>query len=912
MVDDMAAVRRSPWLAPLRQALGGSGSVLVLVEGSAGLGKSRALHGLSCLPEAAEACRTLWRCGAAQDRPETAPGPALLLVDDAHLATPQEREWLRGLLERPWEGLAAVVAYRPEELGTGGLPLGAPAVSYPPGLAVFRHRLRAWGVDRVRRAASEVLGERATHEAVARLYASSGGVPQVVADLLGTLRAGSGSRCTAADVDAAGVPVRLAELVLSRTEALAAGDRTVVWAAAVLGEPAGRDELLSVAGMDPERGSAALLAALAGAALSEVSRGPLGRYGFSVPLAATAVRERVPGPVREELHGRAARVLARRRPVPWAEVARHRGAAGRRKGWLKAVEKAALAAVEEGRHQEAIGLLERTLAVREVPARYRARLAPLLARSAVVGLRSDQTVEVLTQAVRDPGLPVDVRGQLRLDLGLMLANQVGDLAAGMRELEAAVDELGEVRPVLTSRAMVALAMPEWPTGTLAGHREWLRRAAGLARAGDSEVARAAVAANHASLAVACGDPQARELVAALPVDGPRAGCREHAARGLCNAADAALWRGSYQWGEELLSTGLDLSARIGASYTEQTAQGTRLLLDWWAGRWTGLGERCERFVADTADMPVVAADAHLVRGMLAFTQGDWTQAVHWLTALGAPAPECTRMPLAAATAGALIRLALVRDDLATAAEQARAAWTAVADKGIWAWAAELAPWAVEAVARAGDAAAARRMTTEFVQGLAGQDAPSARAAVAWSRAALEECEGRHREAAGSYREAAAAYRELSRPYARALTTEGAARCSLAHGAEHSGAPDEAAAGGRADGAAGDDDGRAHAVASLRRCVERYTELGAVYDAARARTLLRSHQPPEVRRPGRPAFDDRLSPREREVAELAARGLMNREIAVVLHLSPRTVEQHVARAIRKTGALSRRDLLRTAP
>ncbi|WP_405192665.1 LuxR C-terminal-related transcriptional regulator [Streptomyces anthocyanicus] len=487
----------------------------------------------------------------------------------------------------------------------------------------------------------------------------------------------------------------------------------------------------------------------------------------------------------------------------------------------------------------------------------------------------------------------------------MLANQVGDLAAGMRELESAVEELGEVRPALTSRAMVALAMPEWPTGTLAGHREWLRRAAGLAHAGDSEVARAAVAANHASLAVACGDPRARELVAALPVEGAPAGCREHAARGLCNAADAALWRGSYQWGEELLSAGLDLSARIGASYTEQTAQGTRLLLDWWSGRWAGLGERCERFVAETADMPVVAADAHLVRGMLAFAQGDWTEAVHWLTALGAPAPECTRMPLAAATAGTLIRLALVRGDSPAAAEQAGAAWTAVSDKGIWAWAAELAPWAVEAVARAGDVAAARRMAAEFVQGLQGQDAPSARAAVVWSRAALEECEGRHREAAGSYRKAAAAYRELPRPYAWALTTEGAARCSLTGGAGTSGA-----AGDRSDGAAGADGGRAQAVASLRRCVEQYTELGAVYDAARARTLLRSHQPPQSRRPGRPAFDDRLSPREREVAELAARGLMNREIAVVLHLSPRTVEQHVARAIRKTGALSRRDLLRT--
>ncbi|MFE0416086.1 hypothetical protein [Streptomyces tendae] len=231
-------------------------------------------------------------------------------------------------------------------------------------------------------------------------------------------------------------------------------------------------------------------------------------------------------------------------------------------------------------------------------------------------------------------------------------------------------------------------------GTLAGHREWLRRAAGLARAGGSEVARAAVAANHASLAVACGDPQARELVAGPARRRSPGRCREHAARGLCNAADAALWRGSYQWSGELLSAGLDLPARIGASYTAQTAQGTRLLLDWWAGRWAGLGERCERFVADTADMPVVAADAHLVRGVLAFVQGDWTQAVHWLTALGAPAPECTRMPLAAATAGTLIRLALLRDDLPTAAEQARAAWTAVAEKGIWAWAAEPAPWAV--------------------------------------------------------------------------------------------------------------------------------------------------------------------------------------------------------------------------
>ncbi|WP_342673231.1 MULTISPECIES: helix-turn-helix transcriptional regulator [unclassified Streptomyces] len=49
------------------------------------------------------------------------------------------------------------------------------------------------------------------------------------------------------------------------------------------------------------------------------------------------------------------------------------------------------------------------------------------------------------------------------------------------------------------------------------------------------------------------------------------------------------------------------------------------------------------------------------------------------------------------------------------------------------------------------------------------------------------------------------------------------------------------------------------------------------------------------------------PRQAEVAQLAASGLTNREIAATLHLSPRTVEQHIVRAMRKTGALSRRGL-----
>ncbi|MFE6636929.1 helix-turn-helix transcriptional regulator [Streptomyces tendae] len=51
----------------------------------------------------------------------------------------------------------------------------------------------------------------------------------------------------------------------------------------------------------------------------------------------------------------------------------------------------------------------------------------------------------------------------------------------------------------------------------------------------------------------------------------------------------------------------------------------------------------------------------------------------------------------------------------------------------------------------------------------------------------------------------------------------------------------------------------------------------------------------------------MSPREAELAQLVVKGMNNREIAATLHVSPRTVEQHIARAMRKTSALSRRDL-----
>jgi DNA-binding CsgD family transcriptional regulator len=886
----VVTAHESFWALRLRRTLAGDGAapVLVLVEGRAGTGKSRLVQELTTLPEAARATCLRWACGETAAPPELPDdGPVLLAVEDVHRADAGELALLRRLLERPRPGLATVITCRPEELADPGLALGSPPPRYPPELTVLRHRVRPWSVDAVRMVTAAVLGDRCTEEAVARLHERSGGVAQIVVDLLAVLRDSTRQRCTAADVDAAGVPVRLADLSLGRTAALPPEHRPIVWAAAVLGEPAGRDELVTVSGLGRGPGRQALLAALAGAALTESDEG----YGLPVPLAAVAVREAVPGPVRQELHGRAADVLGHRQPVPWASLAGHHRAGGRIRGWLRAVEQAAREAAEAGRHQEAIGLLEQTLAAPAVPPQTRARLAPVLARSAVVGLRSDQTVQVLTQIVEDTALPAAVRGELRLDLGLLLCNQVGMSDQGWKELERAAAELREARPDLAARAMSALVMPHWPRSPIDVHQAWLEEAAKAAEDSGDEAARAAVNSNRAGLAMSCGDPRAWELVAELPTDSPDARSRLHAARGLCNTADAALWLGHPGRAGELLTEGIKLSGKSGAPYTEHTALGTRLRLEWVTGRWAKLADRCESFVASTSAMPVISADARLVRGLLALAQGEWDTALSWLAGANAAPREEAVPPVAAATSGALIRLALARQELPAAAQEAREAWARARRKQIWVWAADLAPWAVEALTRSGDHEAARQVTAEFVAGLEGRDAPTANASAAWCRAALAEAEGRPADAAPLYREAAAAFASLPRPYDQALTTEAAGRSALT--------------------AAGDDaehPAKAQAVADLTASTRQFAELGAVWDAARARALLRSHQPAkEARPPGRPSYGDRLSPREREVAELAGTGLTNREIATTLHLSPRTVEQHVARAMRKLGTTSRQHL-----
>ena len=60
---------------------------------------------------------------------------------------------------------------------------------------------------------------------------------------------------------------------------------------------------------------------------------------------------------------------------------------------------------------------------------------------------------------------------------------------------------------------------------------------------------------------------------------------------------------------------------------------------------------------------------------------------------------------------------------------------------------------------------------------------------------------------------------------------------------------------------------------------------------------------------RAAADDGgvLSRREAEIAELVGRGLTNRQIAVIAHISERTVETHVGHVLAKLGFTRRSEI-----
>ena len=96
---------------------------------------------------------------------------------------------------------------------------------------------------------------------------------------------------------------------------------------------------------------------------------------------------------------------------------------------------------------------------------------------------------------------------------------------------------------------------------------------------------------------------------------------------------------------------------------------------------------------------------------------------------------------------------------------------------------------------------------------------------------------------------------------------------------------------------------------LAAAVERVASGDAVFSPRLAGFVLDAFRAGE--RVGGDAELDELTPREREVLQLIARGYMYKEIAARLHLSVKTVESHVSNVLRKLQLSSRHELTRWA-
>jgi DNA-binding CsgD family transcriptional regulator len=92
---------------------------------------------------------------------------------------------------------------------------------------------------------------------------------------------------------------------------------------------------------------------------------------------------------------------------------------------------------------------------------------------------------------------------------------------------------------------------------------------------------------------------------------------------------------------------------------------------------------------------------------------------------------------------------------------------------------------------------------------------------------------------------------------------------------------------------------------LRSAAATFEQLGADPWEARAKAELRAAGEASTVR--LKAYDDQLTPQQRQVAQLAARGLSNREIGAQLYLSPRTISFHLYNIYPKLGITTRSQL-----
>ncbi|MGH3861010.1 ATP-binding protein, partial [Actinokineospora sp.] len=528
----------------------------------------------------------------------------LLVLDNLQWADEETLDLVRFLALSPRSAVTVVAVYRGDEINVNdvlepyrGRGHAMTQVDVGPltvaGVAEFLH---ASGVGDDPDFAAEV-------------HRRSAGVPLVVEALVREL---GDHPPTPAGLDEIGVPARVRDAVVERLAQLGRPTTAVCRAVAVFGRAAAEADIAALSGLSGRGMAVALEGALHARLLHETAHG---HYELRHPIAARAVYDAIPGPRRREMHLRAIKRLGASARPGLALLAHHYRHADELDRWAECVLAAAREAADAGVPAAGMRILENALDDAELPVSAKEAVALRLSREMLQGIATPATIERLRTVVRDWPLPRDVSAEIRMNLGLVLVTQVGQVAAGQREIERALTDLPRRRAV-RARGMATLALPQVGFVPVATNLRWLAQAEQACAGTTDSEAIAALSANRITVRMQIADPGAWQVVDTLPSAPATPALRRQLGRTHANLADAAVWNGHFGPARHHLDAAAALVDDRSAPYLSSLAAGTELRLRAATGPWDGLAEQAERLVAAVGQMGYLAADALLVLGWL--------------------------------------------------------------------------------------------------------------------------------------------------------------------------------------------------------------------------------------------------------------------------------------------------------
>ncbi len=806
----------------------------------------------------------------------------LLVVEDLHWADEATVEFLLFLASRKPPALSLLVTSRPEDVPEGSLLRRLSRLAA--GSKGRRLLLRPLDVTGTAGLVSSMLdGEPVSGEFAAFLHQGTEGVPLAVEESVRVMYERAdlirrGGEWVRRHLDEIAVPPTVRDAVLERAGRLDRDARAVLEAAAVLAVPAADFALADVSGLAVGRLRAGLCMALGCGLLGEDDRR---QASFRHVLHAQAIYEAIPGPRRRVLHVRAAQTLETASSVSAAQLARHFREAGEITQWRRYAEQAADLAQAAGDEATVIILLHDLVVNASLPARDVARLVRKMPVVLVSGpARSRELAGVLRSVLDAGGLEPGTEGEVRFQLGRVLLAGMDDYDACRTELERAVPLLAD-DPAAAARAMILLGCPFGAVCSASEHLRWLRRAAGVI-APMAAADRLGLLVDRTCALLMLGEEEGWAEAARIPDDVPTAREKLEIARGNLNIGELASRLGRYAEAQRRLARARELAETCEYFSILDSISVAQLHLDWLTGNWDGLADRAGALARDEDLSPLTRAEAVLISGLIHAVNGNPGLAEESLQNAMAEARHYGAADLSMEPAAALSRVRLAGGRTEDALTVTEAPAGVVAGKGIWVWAADIAPARARALVAAGRVGEASSLVTAFTRGLRGRRTPAPRAALATCRATLAEARSDYGRAAALFGRAATAWQALPRPYDALLARERQACCLIAAAQRDAG------------------------LALLTEVMRGLSRLGARGDADRVTDLLRKHGATAwpAWRGGKRGYGGRLSPREIEVVRLVVAGRTNREIAQALCRSANTVATQLNSAMRKLGVSSR--------